>query len=452
MSSQFLPELGQIKWAGRRSFILFDSDVAVKERVQSAEERLNCELAQRGAIVRKVRLPHGQDGEKVGLDDYLLTHSSEQLQKLALSTEPSPGAYEPPATIQTLMAREYPDTEWAMDEFILKGEVNLLFGDGGVGKSLFALHAAVGIANGGRFLSRQVHCMPVLGLFAEDSKAEVQRHLNTILNDRKIDPDQNLPIQLWCQPAEDTLLAVVPDNGVVQEQPRLHAIRAELAKIGEPALLILDSLADIFAFNESLRQPVNAAMKRVLGGLCREFGATVLVLAHPSKASMADGSHYSGSTAFNNAVRHRLTLEVIKKEQGLIEDGAPPRKLSVAKSNYGKLVEMTLWYGGYSIDELPQAPKVTSADEKEAVLKTVLDLIDRGIRVVNRNGPAGDARTLNELAKTIKERSFVSIPSKRVKDYLRQLTDVEILTYLAADKTVRPHVKARYKRGPKCLH
>lgn len=70
------------------------------------------------------------------------------------------------------------------------------------------------------------------------------------------------------------------------------------------------------------------------------------MLAHPSKASILDGSHYSGSTAFNNAVRQRLTLE-IEKDSGNI--GPPPRRLKVAKSNYGAQDELRL------IDRLREA-------------------------------------------------------------------------------------------------
>jgi hypothetical protein len=244
------------------------------------------------------------------------------------------------------------------------------------------------------------------------------------------------------------LLAVIDDNGEVREQPRLHALRAELAKIGKPALLVLDSLADLFALNESLRLPVNAALKRVLGGLCRDFGVTIIVLAHPSKTSKLDGTNYSGSTAFNNAVRQRLTLEILKTESNGMYGGSPPRTLRIEKSNYGPPAEKTLWFFGPSIEELPREPVASVAEERQSVLNTVLGLIDKGVRVVNRNGGNnGDARDLGELAKTVKEQCGIVMNAKRVKDHLRSLVDEDFLAYRAADNSKRPFVKAGFIRG-----
>ncbi len=123
-------------------------------------------------------------------------------------------------------------------------------------------------------------------------------------------------------------------------------------------------------------------------------------------------------------------------------DGPPPRRLSVAKSNYGPLVEKTLWFYGATIQVQPRGPTVSVDEEKQKVLQTVLSLLDNGVRIVNRNGSVGGARTLNELAKTIREQHGMAITAARVKDHLRQFVDAGILTYREADKSVRPHVTA----------
>jgi hypothetical protein len=385
---------------------------------------------------------------KVGIDDYFAAgHTAEEFFNLVLNTPPAAGSYEAPTDFGTLMKRHYPTTEYMWGDFVVKGEVNLLFGDGGVGKSLLALHVAMAVAGGTALFGNPTLPMPVIGLFAEDGEGEVQRRLLQIYHDFELPANTDLPIKLWCRPREETMLAIIDDNGIVTEQPRLQMLRTELEKSG-PALVILDSLADLFALNESLRLPVNAAMKRVLGSLCRDFGATVIVLAHPSKASMMDGSHYSGSTAFNNAVRQRLTLEISRNDA--LPDGPPPRRLSVAKSNYGPLVEKELWFYGATIQAQPRGPTVSVDEEKRKVLQTVLDLIDHGVRIVNRNGSVGGARTLNDLAKTIREQHGMGMTSPRVKDHLRQFVDAGNLTYREADKSVRPHVTASFVRGPQC--
>ncbi len=385
---------------------------------------------------------------KIGIDDYIAGgHTIDEFFALVTNTPPAAGSYEAPTDFATLMTRHYPPTEYVWGDFVVKGEVNLVFGDGGVGKSLLALHMAASVAGGIMLFGNPTIRMSVIGLFAEDGEGEVQRRLFQIRCDLGLTANPDLQIKLWCRPREDTMLAIIDDNGIVTEQPRLQMLRTELEKTG-PALVILDSLADLFALNESLRLPVNAALKRVLGSLCRDFGATVIVLAHPSKASMVDGSHYSGSTAFNNAVRQRLTLEIIRDDAP--PDGPPPRCLSVAKSNYGPLVEKTLWFYGATIQEQPRGPAVSVDEEKQKVLQTVLSLIDKGVRIVNRNGSVGGARTLNDLAKTIREQHGMAMTAVRVKDHLRQFVDAGILTYREADKSVRPHVTASFVKGPHC--
>jgi Domain of unknown function (DUF3854) len=68
---------------GRDVYIVFDSDVTTKTEVQRALRRLQRFLAQRGARVTVVHLPTGEDGSKVGVDDYPVRHTLDDLQALA---------------------------------------------------------------------------------------------------------------------------------------------------------------------------------------------------------------------------------------------------------------------------------------------------------------------------------------------------------------------------------
>lgn len=444
--SEFLSELADISWAGRDTHILFDSDIAQKPGVQRAESRLADELMKRGAVVRKVRLPDAEDGSKVGVDDYLLKHTGTELVSLVSNTPTCAGGYEPPLPLAELMSNEYPNDDWVWPGLILKGEVNLLYGDGGLGKSTLAIHIMAAAALGKPLFDLPVARMPCLGLFSEDNNKQVQTRFRVALESLGARFSELPQVAVWCQPKDDTLLASVDENGSVKELPRLFTLRAELAKLKQPALLVLDGFADIFALNENLRPPVNAALKRVLGGLCRDFGATIVVLAHPSKASMYDGTGYSGSTAFNNAVRQRLILEKPKNDGEGVYDPAQ-RQLRVAKSNYGSETEISLWLHGARFTAKPSENVVTENDQLDAVLTTILKLIDRGVRVVNRNGNVGEARTLNEFSKTVHEETGLQIPSKQIKTILRRLVDQGALIYREADKSKRPHVKAGFTRG-----
>jgi hypothetical protein len=56
--------------------------------VQAAERSLAEALVERGAVVKVARLPQWEDGQKVGLDDFLLAHGPEQLRELLARAAP----------------------------------------------------------------------------------------------------------------------------------------------------------------------------------------------------------------------------------------------------------------------------------------------------------------------------------------------------------------------------
>lgn len=76
-----LPEFDLIDWKGREVYIIYDNDAPRRKDIDAAERALAQELTSRGAKVSVIRLP-GDTGRKVGLDDYLLTHSTGEFWQL----------------------------------------------------------------------------------------------------------------------------------------------------------------------------------------------------------------------------------------------------------------------------------------------------------------------------------------------------------------------------------
>jgi len=74
-----LPQLDAIPMSQRVIFIVFDSDAAHNPKVQKAEKALAEYTQNRGATVHVLRLPSGTDGEKVGLDDFLIQQGADGL-------------------------------------------------------------------------------------------------------------------------------------------------------------------------------------------------------------------------------------------------------------------------------------------------------------------------------------------------------------------------------------
>jgi hypothetical protein len=84
-TSEPISDFETIRWAGRIAYIVFDSDAIQKQGVRHAERALANELMSRGATVRIIRLPtFGTD--KMGLDDFLVHHTVQELLQLPPDT------------------------------------------------------------------------------------------------------------------------------------------------------------------------------------------------------------------------------------------------------------------------------------------------------------------------------------------------------------------------------
>ena len=80
-----LPTLETTNWAQREVFVVYDSDLATNPNVLRAQNQLCSALVQRGAKPRIVALPNTPDGQKQGLDDYLVANGKENFELLAQS-------------------------------------------------------------------------------------------------------------------------------------------------------------------------------------------------------------------------------------------------------------------------------------------------------------------------------------------------------------------------------
>lgn len=88
-ATTFLADWDYIALEGREICIVFDSDVMLKHEVRKALERLIEHLQRKKAQVTAVYLP-AANGQKVGVDDYLLTHTVANLEGLIDAPRPQP--------------------------------------------------------------------------------------------------------------------------------------------------------------------------------------------------------------------------------------------------------------------------------------------------------------------------------------------------------------------------
>lgn len=77
-----IPDLVRIDWKGRQVFIAFDSDAATNDNVTRNERELAAALGRHGAVVKIVRIPPAENGDKQGADDFLVALGAQAFTKL----------------------------------------------------------------------------------------------------------------------------------------------------------------------------------------------------------------------------------------------------------------------------------------------------------------------------------------------------------------------------------
>jgi hypothetical protein len=201
-----------------------------------------------------------------------------------------------------------PARDWLIENWIPAGAASftLFAGDGGTGKSLLALQLGLAISSGGYWLGmKSERILPVCYVSCEDDDDELDRR---IFDARRGDPmgPENRPFWATSRVGRDSVMAI-EHEGRVKRGPFYAVLDEILSRLpAGPKVLILDTVADIFAGNENNRSGVNSFVKMIIGSLALKHDCTVIMLAHPPKVV---GSTYSGSTAWNNAVRNRLFLK-----------------------------------------------------------------------------------------------------------------------------------------------
>ena len=149
-----ITDLDSVAWRSRRAIVVFDSDVAEKPTVAWAEHALTQELRKRGAEVYIIRLPDGPNGQKFGLDDFLVSRGVDAFKQLPMRT-PREADVEPPTFLRSTELGEqyllrtlqphhrislgYPELEPVL-RGVAPGEVLTILARPAVGKTAFALN------------------------------------------------------------------------------------------------------------------------------------------------------------------------------------------------------------------------------------------------------------------------------------------------------------------------
>ena len=219
--------------------------------------------------------------------------------------------------------------EWIIPEWLPRGCVTAIYGDGGVGKSLLAQQLMVSIATGKEWLGYKNEPMKVYGLLCEDDIEEIHRRQADIKQQLDIAADKIDNMLYVSRVGKDNLFMTFDK----EERGKLTSFFNQLLediKEFQPQLVVLDTLADLFGGNENIRIQVRQFIQNCCGEIARSVNAAVLLCAHPSDSGIQRKTGTGGSTAWSNTVRSRWYLE--KPEEENISPDI--RILSQKKSNY----------------------------------------------------------------------------------------------------------------------
>ena len=290
----------------------------------------------------------------------------------------------------TLKGKPVPARQWLVPDLVPQKTVTLFSGDGGTGKSLLALQLSVAVATDTDWLGKRVRAGRVIFLSAEDDEDELHRRSSDILRALGRDYDDLAGLTLRSVAGEDALLAI--DNQIALTQSELFRELDARAGTDGPALIVIDTLADVFPANENDRAKVRQFVG-ILRGLALKRNCAVMLLGHPSLTGMANGTGTSGSTAWNNSVRSRLYLERIvdMTDRKTFEPNPDARRLTTMKANYGRTggeIGLT-WREGVFVADRPEGTldrKAGAAKAERVFLELLRQFTEEGRNVNHASG------------------------------------------------------------------
>ncbi len=201
-----------------------------------------------------------------------------------------------------------PEYDWLVKDFLVKGDIGLLIGDGGVGKSWITFDLAVHMAmQKPKWLGMDLHGTKVMILDQENPLVTARRRLHQLgLRDEHA---PNIKYA-WYQ------------SILLDQEVQVDRLMDDVAAFG-PDLLVLDSLSRMHLKNENANEEMNPLINGAIYPIARNMGVTCMMIHHVSKAG---GSR--GATAIRNATD--ITLEMTDSEDGNWQIIRPDKLRSVA--------------------------------------------------------------------------------------------------------------------------
>lgn len=301
--------------------------------------------------------------------------------------------------LDAMTAGDPPRQEFLLAPLMPLGKVGLIFGAGGIGKSLVALMLCLLVAIRGRGGEVVLGGASVLGcqvpleaagasvfLTLEDDTAEVHRRIAALDPQGRRNGAPCFVIPATDLPTLDPVL-VVPEGRMAaltafaqDGLPRL--LDSVAAKSGQPVrLLVLDPAGDFLNADENDAAFVKLLMRH-LRGVAARHGCTIILLGHVSKGMDADNPTMRGSSAWIANSRFAYALRKPGREEAerlAKEVGETPETLvwgELVKANHaGAPIGIRRLFARMSTGELQDLTSrlASHAPTEEQLLKLLAD-------------------------------------------------------------------------------
>jgi RecA-family ATPase len=281
----------------------------------------------------------------------------------------------------TFNARDWKDKKrepqkWFVRNRIPIGEVGIISGDGGTGKTLLGLQACVaGAAERPDWLNGILDRNgPALIYSAEEKLRQMHWRTGCILEHFKLTWDDfGDRLHFICDPDDPVLATIDPRTGLAAPTLALHRLEKTVEKI-KPVFVLIENAAEVYPASEIVRSPISRFVRKVLGSLTVASEAAVGLIQHPSVSGLKDGTGRSGTTGWSNAGRWRLNFTKVDDEDA---PDTGVRQLHVIKSNYGPEGEKVkvVWRNGVFVP-LTRGSLLERAASEGAVDEVFLTCLD----------------------------------------------------------------------------
>jgi hypothetical protein len=304
---------------------------------------------------------------------------------------PSPSLYKDEGRGRKLEAVRFSQMEmpgprrYLVKDLVLAAYVTLLYGDGGVAKSLLALALAVAVSGGSkRWLGREVENSPALYVDFELDAEEQARRVYQLCRGQRVDtpPDDLLYMSALGHPAGEAFAAAL-------DACKEHGVE----------LMVVDSLGPALQGDAEAARDVIGFFQKSIEPF-RVEGIAVLIIDHQSR--LQAGQSYQSKGAFGSVFKTNLARSVIQAQATERGEGTLTVRLRQKKHNFGPLAGP---FGAkLSFTEAAVVLEAVELDASELAEEATLNAADR-VKLALEDGPAYPweiAETTGLAIKTVK--------------------------------------------------